>query len=120
MLTLTLSYPPTTNNLFINAGKSRIRSPGYRAWLALAGGEIMAQRPRMATRKIDGPYTFSMIAERPDKRRRDLGNLLKPVEDLLVSHGLLSDDSACQRIELRWSDNPPVKPGRVHVTVMAA
>jgi crossover junction endodeoxyribonuclease RusA len=117
MITLTLPYPPTTNNLFVNAGKGRNKSPGYRKWLQEAGLEIMAQRPRLASRKVTGPYTFALVAERPDNRRRDLGNLEKPVSDLLVSMGLIGDDCDAEQIELRWSGIAPKKPGRVHVTV---
>lgn len=117
MICLTLPYPPTTNNLFVNVGKGRKKSTEYRAWLDRAGLEIMAQRPQLATRNIAGAYTFSLVAERPDRRRRDLSNLCKPVEDLLVSMGLLSDDSDAESIELRWSGIEPKKPGRVHVTV---
>lgn len=117
MISVTLPYPPTTNNLFINQGKGRAKSPRYRAWLAEAGAEIMANGPRLNAHKISGPYNFFMIAERPDNRRRDLSNLCKPVEDLLVSMGLIADDSDAQSIEMRWSINPVVKPGRVHVTV---
>lgn len=117
MITLTLPYPPTVNNLFLNVGKARIKAPAYRSWLAQAGAEILQNRARLNARKVTGAYSFSLVAERPDKRRRDLGNLLKACEDLLVSHGLISDDSDAERIELRWSSNPPAKPGRVHVTV---
>jgi Holliday junction resolvase RusA-like endonuclease len=40
----------------------------------------------------------------PDKRRRDLGNLEKPISDLLQSLGVIDDDSNARAINLQWVD----------------
>lgn len=108
-----LPYPPTTNNLFINVGKRRVRSAGYDAWLREASAMVAQQRPA----KVHGPYRMTMLATRPDRRSRDLGNLEKPVSDLLVKCGVVRDDSDAQAILLFWADGRPNKAAGVQVTI---
>ena len=115
MISLALSYPPTANNLFINQGKGRAKSPGYRHWLDLAMREIMAQRPA----KLSGAYVMTITAQRPDNRRRDVCNLEKPISDVLVKMGVVRDDSDAQRVTLQWSPDAPSKAARVHVQIEA-
>lgn len=110
-----LPYPPTTNNLFVNVGKRRVRSKGYDAWLSEAAAMVAQQRPQ----KLAGPYRMTLMAYRPDRRARDLGNLEKPVSDLLVKCGIVRDDSDAAVILLFWADGPPNKAGGVQVTIEA-
>jgi crossover junction endodeoxyribonuclease RusA len=117
MLTVTLPFPPSTNALWRAVRGRNIKSEPYRKWEAEAMGIVMAERPRLNPHKVTGPYSISIVAERPDARRRDLGNLEKAASDLLVTMGLIHDDCDAERIELRWSGIAPKKPGRVHVTV---
>jgi len=56
------------------------------------------QRPE----KITGPYKLSLLAVRPDKRRRDLDNLLKATSDLLSGLGVITDDSECTELSAKW------------------
>jgi len=53
------------------------KSRAYSDWLKQAGWEIKAQRPD----RVEGHYKLSMEVGRPDNRRRDLDNLIKPVQD---------------------------------------
>lgn len=111
MISLHLPYPPTANTIWIRARKGMRRSEGYMSWLEKAGWEVKQQRPS----KVAGPYALSLIATRPDKRKRDLDNLLKPVSDLLVKMGIVADDSLCESISARWVTGEP----GVQVTVEA-
>jgi crossover junction endodeoxyribonuclease RusA len=111
-----LPYPPTTNNLFMNVGKRRIRTGRYDLWIAEATVEVLRQRPE----KVTGPYCLTLVATRPDRRARDLGNLEKPVSDLLVKCGVVRDDSDAQEIRLAWADCEPDKTAGVRVLVEAA
>jgi Holliday junction resolvase RusA-like endonuclease len=88
----------------------------YRAWRKLAAGEVMAQRPA----KVLGPYRITIVATRPDNRRRDLGNLEKAVSDLLQSMGIVRDDCDAQSIRLTWSDSKPDPKGGVSITLEPA
>lgn len=103
MISFTVSMPPTANNLFLNVrGKGRVKTPEYRAWIETNGWVI---KTAMVTGKIAGPYALRVQVGKPDNRRRDISNLIKALEDLLVSTGAVRDDSDCQRIEIGWSEH---------------
>lgn len=55
-------------------------------------------------RKVIGAYKLTLEVVRPDKRKRDLDNLLKSASDCLVSAGII-DDSKCEWLEARWVDS---------------
>lgn len=98
---INLPFPPTTNTLFFNrAGRGRIRTDRYRTWCTAAGWDLKAQKPQA----IEGNYSLEIILGRPDKRRRDVSNLIKAVEDLLVEHRIVEDDSKCADVRARWGD----------------
>lgn len=95
---LYIPYPPSANHLWVRAKKGMRKSDEYARWLTDAGWLIKSQKPGT----IQGPYKISVWATRPDRRRRDLDNLLKPVSDLLQSIGVIEDDSDCEMITARW------------------
>lgn len=97
-----LPFPPSLNNMFINVRKGRIRSQRYDSWIQEAGCEIMRQRPAKCLGRVELHLQFG----EPDKRKRDVSNLIKPVEDLLVKHGIIeADDSSIVRgVHASWSD----------------
>jgi crossover junction endodeoxyribonuclease RusA len=112
MTVLDLPFPPSLNNLFINGRKGRFRSQKYDSWIQEAGTEIMRQRPL----KLAGPVSITYeFQDGHDKRKRDLDNLAKAPNDLLVSHGIIEadDGSIVRAIELKW--NPEVKGVRVTI-----
>ena len=76
------------------------KSQEYKDWLALAAWEMRAQLgPK---RVITEPFKLTVRVERPDRRKRDLDNLLKPILDLLGHYGLIENDSLCHWIDARW------------------
>ncbi len=98
MIELTLPYPPSANRLWTRTRKGMRKTDTYCDWLKVAGYMVMAQRPIGLT----GPYKLSIRAMRPDRRRRDIDNLIKPVSDLLQSVGVIEDDSDCEMVTARW------------------
>ena len=105
MLTLQLPFPPTTNNLFVNlrgARGGRFPSKGYKAWKARAAVAIRRQAPE----PIKGAVEMNIQLGRPDRRRRDLSNYIKALEDALVQHGLIEDDSMVQSLSVAWGSTP--------------
>jgi crossover junction endodeoxyribonuclease RusA len=58
-------------------------------------------------RKMEGPYKLTIHAVKPDKRKRDIGNLEKAISDILVSQNIVEDDSLCEWIEARWVTEGP-------------
>lgn len=97
MIRIELPFPPSVNGLYYNGKRGRYRAPQYKAWFALASLSI-----KDSHRQNVGPYALAIALKRPDKRRRDLGNLEKAISDLLVEHGVIKDDSLCERITLQW------------------
>lgn len=109
---LAIPYPPSANRLWRNVGGKTLKSAEYRAWMDRAGWEVRSQRPR----GIVGRYVLTVTATAPDKRRRDIDNLAKPISDLLVQSGVVGDDCQAKRVTLEWTD--AVVPGgavTVHV-----
>jgi crossover junction endodeoxyribonuclease RusA len=111
MRSLSLPYPPSANRLW-RAWKGRnIKSAEYRAWLTKGAADLAGQE----VEPVPGHYRLTLIVNRPDNRRRDLSNTIKPVEDLLQSAGLIRDDADCQRLMVMWGSLPPDKAARVLV-----
>jgi len=82
-------------------GRGRVKTDKYKDWLIKAG--LIVNSQLKTNDRIEGPYGLRLRAYRPDKRRRDLSNLLKATEDLLVALGVVEDDSLCQSIEAEWA-----------------
>ena len=96
---LILPFPPTTNNLFRNVrGKGRVPTKRYEQWMKQAMQELMIQRPE----RLAGFVSVDLAFCRPDKRRRDLDNLLKAPLDALVKFAVIEDDSKIMAISARW------------------
>ncbi len=88
---LNLSWPPSTNNLFVNVPKrGRVPSKEYGRWRNDAGWELKAQRPP----KIDYPVHIELELCAPKGESFDLDNRLKAPLDLLKECGVIIDDSA--------------------------
>lgn len=87
---LTLSWPPSTNNLFLNVnGRGRVPTSEYKAWQRTAGWELQAQRPR----KFTVPVEVVVELHPPTRRAFDADGKLKAPIDLLVTHQVIADDS---------------------------
>jgi len=63
--------------------------------------------------KLSGAVSLSVDCYPPDRRRRDLDNLLKSLQDSLVHAGVMGDDSQIRVLHLEMRD--PVPEGLVHV-----
>jgi crossover junction endodeoxyribonuclease RusA len=95
-----LPIPPSTNMLYRNVpGRGRAKTKRYMEWINAAGWDMNAQRPP----KHDGKITLDITVQKKDKRKRDISNFVKAVEDLLVSHSVIVDDSLVQQVTVRWS-----------------
>lgn len=119
VISLVLPYPVSINAAYANNkgghGRGRFKTQRLKEWIADATVEVRKE-PRG---RIVGPYAFHMVATRPDRRRRDLSNLLKVTEDLCVSLGLVDDDHHAAPINLDWSDDPPTKDAKIKVWLIS-
>jgi len=83
---------------------SGVKSQRYSAWLNEAGYALNVQKPG----RIDGEYSISVSLCKPDNRKRDLDNVsTKVIYDLLVTHGVVTDDSLCVQTSSRWVESGP-------------
>lgn len=120
-IALTLPYPPSANRMWrsVPGLKSPIKSREYQAWIKAATACI----PMTARDEIKGKFEALIRADRPDRRRRDLDNLTKPILDLLrptpTFKGVIEDDHLAHRIITEWTGDDPVADARVHVTLRA-
>lgn len=111
---LVLPFPPSTNNLFLNArakGGRRVISARYRDWRERATQAMWGQR----IETFGGPVRITMVFE--DNGRCDLDNLQKGLLDHLVHHRIIQDDSRkfVRELWLKWG---PVKG--VEITIEGA
>jgi crossover junction endodeoxyribonuclease RusA len=101
MISYRLPYPPTVNTLFANAKHGgRFKTEDYKKWQKAAGEQILAQ----GRKRVRGPVSLSIYVVKPDGRRRDVSNLIKAVEDILVEMQIIEDDCLVQRIAIEWAD----------------
>jgi len=107
----TLPWPPSINHYWRRVGPRTLISREGRAFrrnvCALLGGGGPRKPP------AGGRIALAMDAFPPDRRRRDLDNIAKPVLDVLEHAGVYEDDSQVDLLVTRR--RPPVKGGRLEV-----
>lgn len=118
MVTLSLPFPVSTNNLWRGAGKGLYLSPTYKAWKEEAGKFIQQQKIGAGT-PVKGNFTYHIVLSESDRktkngRARDGDNFLKAPLDLLQAHGLIENDSLADAGSWSWG---PVDPGTCFIRV---
>lgn len=107
---LRLPYPPPLSACFTNARRvGRVKTKRYHAWqqhAAVAAG----RQP-----EITGPVSVAIQATPPDRRKRDLDNLLKPTLDFLGLRKVIEDDSLIEALFIKWH-----REGEPGLTVMVS
>ena len=113
-VTINLPFPVSVNAMFADGKTRRHKSQRYCDWLMEAGLQLNRQRPT----PVKGPVRMTYEFGAPDSRRRDLSNLLKGPEDLLVKHGVIEadDNSVVREIRLTWA---PVEGVRITIEPIA-
>ena len=100
-IVLHLPFPVSTNHIWRHRGGRGYLSERYKAWQKEAGQEWLAQRKNQP-KAISGRYGAILIFTKPDKRKRDLDNLIKGVKDFLVDMAVIDDDNLCEKLYVRW------------------
>ena len=102
---LTLPYPPSVNHYWRRVGLHTLISREGRTFrqnvCALLGGGGMRRPPS------SGRIALAMDAFPPDRRRRDLDNIQKPVLDALEHAGVYVDDSQIDLLVTRRREVVP-------------
>lgn len=99
MIELRLPMPPSTNNLHFNVQRrGRVSTPEYLDWQDEAGVQLQRQRWLPITKRC------IITIDLDDRRKGDCANREKAVVDLLVTHGVIPDDSKkhVKRVSIGW------------------
>jgi len=105
MIRLILPYPPSVNRLWRASKTGRVyNSPKYKEWRVQA---MWAIKEQCRTLRVTGMYKMTLLAVRPDRSKRDIGNLEKAVSDVLTAAKIVEDDSLCGWIDMRWVEKGP-------------
>jgi len=118
-VTFTLPWPPSMNRYWRNVQGRTLISRDGRAYrddvYASCAHQIKASR-------LDGGtgarLRLHITAHPPDKRKRDLDNLLKAPLDAMQHAGVFEDDGLID--DLHITRGLPEKPGRLIVTIAPA
>jgi Holliday junction resolvase RusA-like endonuclease len=109
-----LPYPPSVNAIWRYSGKGRAYlTPEAKTWKAAAAWAVKGTLLKGSTAVL-GPFHAYIEVGRPDKRKRDLDNLLKVCLDAAKDGGAIRDDSDAQSISARWVDD--LKGVRITIT----
>lgn len=107
-----LPWPPSVNTYWRRRGNTYFVSKAgerYRRDVALI---VRHQQLKL---NLSGRLAIKIIAEPPDKHRRDLDNILKAPLDALTHAGLLIDDE--QFDEINIVRGLPVPGGRLRIKI---
>lgn len=99
MLTVELPWPPSMNHYWRSVpGRGVLVSAEGRLYRQAVCAQVLIQR---AAKKLAGRLEVAIYAFPPDRRRRDLDNLLKSCLDALTHAGVWLDDQQIDVLSIR-------------------
>ncbi len=108
---MVLPFPPSINHYWRHVGaKVLVSEEGRRYRKTVADLALVERWPRHGDKRV----SVGIEAWMPDKRRRDLDNLLKPLLDCLTHAGVWDDDSQIDSLSI---SRAPMIGGMVKVWV---
>lgn len=111
MISFKLPYPPTINHYYGQHGTRRyIKQDGicFRSDVKKIVGLV---------KPIEGNIYLKVFVMMPDKRKRDLDNILKATQDALTHSGIWVDDSQITHLEVIKKEM--IKGGMIIVEIKA-
>ncbi|WP_287416611.1 RusA family crossover junction endodeoxyribonuclease [Oceanithermus sp.] len=112
MTRITLPWPPSVNRYWRNINGRTLVSREGRAYRAAVLSEVLLQG---AAQHYRGRLRMVIVAHPPDRRRRDLDNLVKAIQDGLEFAGVFDDDGQIDDLRVVRAERVP--GGRVVVEV---
>lgn len=89
-----LPWPPSGNRYWRHVNGVTMISKEARIYKTIVQTLIMVSR----LKKLEGRLSMQIFAYPPDKRKRDLDNLIKVLQDSLQKSGLFNDDSQIDKL----------------------
>ncbi len=111
VLELELPYPPSVNHYYRRVGPRTLISREGRAYREKVCAILAAD----GIKPLSGPLAIHVEIYPPDRRRRDIDNVLKALCDALEHGGAYRDDSQIVRLEIEKFK--PVAGGRTIVRI---
>ena len=105
-----LPYPPTMNTYWRHWNGRTVLARRGRQYKEIVQAIVGPVPPHLT-----GPLEFEAEVWLPDRRRRDIDNILKPLLDALTSAGVWEDDSQVKSLKVVHAGVQ--KPGCVKICV---
>jgi crossover junction endodeoxyribonuclease RusA len=115
-----LPFPPSANHYWRHPGKGPLAG---RHLISEEGRQyrfdvhVAVLQQRVRRQKLTGSISIDIAANPPDKRRRDLDNMLKALLDALTHAGVWDDDSNIDELSIRRGK--VVSGGRISIAIRA-
>lgn len=111
LLSITLDgLPPTVNHLYRTGGRHRYKTAEGVAYQEATAAKMRAQREMLPARRCVGPYlgpvALHIVMTSRTRRRWDLDNRVKAVQDCLQMAGIIKDDSQITELVVRRDPMP--------------
>ena len=107
----TAPYPPSVNHYWLTRGRYKFLSERARAYTAamqnIVSKDVVCFK--------DAPVSLDILVFPPDKRKRDIDNILKPILDSLAKAGVYDDDSQVHCIRICRAEQ--VKNGKIEILI---
>ena len=99
---LELPWPPSVNNYWIHRGRGTFISDAGIMFIKSVKVAIVQAK---LYKPMLGKLHVSIKLFPPDKRRRDIDNVLKSILDALTKGGLMEDDSQVKRLDVEMLES---------------
>jgi Holliday junction resolvase RusA-like endonuclease len=107
------AFPVPLSSCFKNVGRNgRADTDRYASWKRETDHKLSRKR----IPHVEGNVSVTYTVRRPDKRKRDLDNLLKALNDTLARNFVIEDDSNITDLRIRWATTE-VFEGEVFVEI---
>jgi len=114
MINITLPWPPSVNRIWRSFGGRVLLSAEGRAYREVVAVAVLEQHG--SGDPLTGRLSMTIRAYPPDRRRRDLDNLLKAILDSLEHAGsVYKNDAQIDHLSIHRCGVE--KPGRVEVSI---
>jgi crossover junction endodeoxyribonuclease RusA len=113
---ITLPYPPSVNRYWRSIGRGRvIISREGRSYRREVGYIVVDRHDGELPEPTEARLKVTIKAFMPDRRRRDLDNVLKATLDSLQNGGIFKDDEQIDDLRIIRSGIEP--PGRLEIAI---